>query len=129
MDTKPKILIIDDDQFLLDMYAIKFSQSDFEVTSVLGPEKALEKLNEGLNPSVILLDIMMPGMNGFELLQKINETGIAEKSVKIILSNRGEQADINKGKELGADGYIIKASTTPTEVISQVKTIMQSASK
>lgn len=120
----PKIMIIDDDQFLLDMYAIKFSQSQFEVATSLGSEPAFLKLKGGLQPDVILLDIMMPVMNGFEFLEKINTEHLAENAVKIILSNRGDQNDIQRGKELGASGYIVKASTTPAEVIAQVTTIM-----
>ena len=60
-----KILIVDDDSFLLDMYALKFSKSNFSVSTALGPESALEKLRDGLYPQVILLDIMMPVMDGF----------------------------------------------------------------
>jgi CheY-like chemotaxis protein len=66
-----KILIIDDDSFLLDMYALKFMKSNFSVSTALGPEKALEKLKEGFSPDIILLDIMMPVMDGFELLEKL----------------------------------------------------------
>lgn len=120
----PKIMIIDDDQFLLDMYAIKFGQSQFEVATSLGSESAVKKLQAGFTPDVILLDIMMPVMNGFEFLEKINTEHLAESAVKIILSNRGDQNDITRGKELGASGYIVKASTTPAEVIAQVTTIM-----
>jgi DNA-binding response OmpR family regulator len=120
----PKIMIIDDDQFLLDMYAIKFGQSQFEVATSLGSESAVKKLQAGFTPDVILLDIMMPVMNGFEFLEKINTEHLAESAVKIILSNRGDQNDIARGKELGASGYIVKASTTPAEVIAQVTTIM-----
>ena len=124
---QPKIIIIDDDQFLLDMYAIKFSQSQFEVATALGPELALQKLKGGFLPDVILLDIMMPVMSGFEFLEKINGEKIAESAVKIILSNRGDQGDVERGRQLGASGYIVKAATTPAEVIAQVTTIMNQA--
>jgi len=65
MEQRKKILIIDDDNFLIDMYSLKFSKSNFSVTSALGPEIALEKLREGLVPDIILLDIVMPVMDGF----------------------------------------------------------------
>jgi CheY-like chemotaxis protein len=121
---KRKILIVDDDNFLLDMYALKFSQNNFEVYTTLSGVQAIEKFKNGLKPDVILTDIIMPEMDGFELLQKINSMKLAPNSTKIILSNKSEQADIDKGKELGAEGYIVKANSTPLEVINQVINIL-----
>ncbi len=122
---KQKIFIIDDDNFLLDMYALKFSQSGFEVATALGPEEALKKLREGFSPDVALLDIVMPIMNGFELLETIHKENLAQQSIFIILSNRGQQSDIDRGNQLGAAGYIVKASTTPSEVITKVAEIVE----
>ncbi|MEI7688590.1 MAG: response regulator [Candidatus Nomurabacteria bacterium] len=124
MDQSKKILIIDDDSFLLDMYALKFTKSNFDVTAALGPEIALEKLHLGLKPDVILLDIVMPVMDGFELLEKMKEESLSQDSIKIILSNRGQASDIARGESLGAAGYIVKASSTPTEVLEKVKSII-----
>jgi len=121
---KRKILIIDDDAFLLDMYALKFNQNNFDVYTADMAQKALEKLKEGLDPDIILTDIIMPEMDGFELLEKINSEKLSENSVKIILSNRGQQSDIDRGNSLGAAGYIVKASSTPAEVIDQVVGIL-----
>jgi CheY-like chemotaxis protein len=124
MEPNKKILIVDDDSFLLDMYALKFSKSNFDVTASLGSEMALKKLREGFLPDVILLDVVMPVMDGFELLEKIKEENLSPNSVKIILSNRGQPSDITKGESLGTSGYIVKASSTPTEVIEKVKSII-----
>jgi two-component system, chemotaxis family, chemotaxis protein CheY len=121
---KRKILIVDDDTFLLDMYALKFSQNSFEVHTSTGGSQAIEKLQGGLKPDIILLDIIMPGMDGFEMLEKINTDKLSPDSTKIILSNKGQQADIDRGKELGVSGYIVKANSTPTEVIDQVIEIL-----
>lgn len=115
-----KILIVDDDKFLLDMYALKFSQSDFSVITALGSEDAMAKLKEGLSPDIILLDVVMPKMNGFELLEKIRKENLTDKAKIIILSNLGQDADIAKAKSLQADGYIIKSSVTPSEVMKKV---------
>ncbi|MFA6023590.1 MAG: response regulator [Candidatus Pacearchaeota archaeon] len=117
---KRKILIIDDDTFLLDMYALKFSQNSFEVHTAVSGLDALTKLKEGLSPDIILTDIIMPEMDGFEMLEEINKQKLSENSIKIILSNKGQQADIDQGIQLGAVGYIVKANSTPTEVIDQV---------
>ncbi len=124
METKKNLLIVDDDSFLLDMYAIKFGQSDFAVTTALGPELALEKLHSGYTPEVMLLDIVMPVMDGFELIEKMKEEGLAQNAIRIILSNRGQASDIARGESLGVSGYIVKASSTPGEVIEKVKSII-----
>jgi CheY-like chemotaxis protein len=119
-----KILIVDDDAFLIDMYALKFTQNNFIVSTAFNGKEAIEKLNAGFSPDIILLDIMMPEMDGFEMLEKINTENISPSSVKIILSNKGQQSDIDTGIKLGASGYIIKASNTPAEVVSQVNEIL-----
>ena len=120
-DTKQKILLIDDDKFLLDMYSTKFTEAGFDVIAVLSAVEALAKLKEGLEPSICLIDIIMPGMDGFQLLQEIKEKGVCnERTACIILSNLGQQEDVDRGLSLGADGYIIKASATPSEVVSKV---------
>jgi len=124
-----KILIVDDDSFLLDMYALKFNKSNFDVSTALGPEPALEKLRQGLVPEVILLDIMMPEMDGFELLEKIKEEKIAPNSIVIFLSNMGKPFDIARSEALGASGYIVKASSTPSEVIESVVKIISNTKK
>ena len=123
------ILIIDDDSFLLDMYALKFIKSNFNVTTALGSVPALEKLREGLNPEIILLDIMMPVMDGFELVEKMKEEKLAPNAIIIFLSNRGQQSDVARAEALGASGYIVKASCIPSEVIEKVVTIINKAKK
>lgn len=129
MDSKKKIFIIDDDSFLLDMYALKFNQSNFDVTTALGSEPALVKLREGFTPDVVLLDIVMPVMDGFELIEKIHEENLARGAILIVLSNRGQPSDIARGESLGAAGYIVKASSTPSEVIEKVNSIINSMHK
>ena len=122
---KYTILIIDDDKFLLDMYSIKFSQSDFSVETSLGSMEALGKLQDGLLPDVILTDVLMPAMDGFELIEEIKKKRLAGKSKIIILSNKGERSDIDRGVALGVDGYIVKASAIPSEVVEKVVEIME----
>lgn len=119
-----KILIIDDDSFLLDMYALKFKQSGFEVDTALGSVVALEKLRNGAVPDIMLLDLVMPVMDGFELLEKIKEENLVPTTIKVVFSNRGQASDVDRAKELGAVGYIVKASCTPSEVITKVLAFM-----
>lgn len=122
---KKKILIVDDDNFLLDMYALKFSQNNFEVHTAPNGVDALEKLRDKWCPDVLLMDIIMPGMNGFEALAKMNEEKLCPGCVKIVLSNKSEQKDMDEGRQLGAAGYIVKANFTPLEVIEQVTKILK----
>jgi|SRR3989338_1094869 len=122
---KRKILIIDDDSFLLDMYALKFSQNNFEVHTAMSGVQAIEKLKGGLAPDVMLVDIIMPEMDGFEMLTQINEKKLCPKCIKIILSNKSQQSDIDRGNSLGVMGYIVKANSTPVEVINQVINILK----
>lgn len=116
-----KVFIIDDDAFLLEMYALKFSQKGYDVESAPGTMEALEKLHGGLSPDVMLVDIVMPTMDGFEFLAKVKEEGLASEATIIVLSNLGQPEDIEKGLALGASGYIIKASATPSEVVEKVE--------
>ena len=126
---KRKIFIIDDDSFLLDMYALKFSQNNFEVYTARSGAQAIEKLKSELQPDVMLIDILMPEMDGFKMLEKINADKLSPNSVKIILSNKSQQSDIDQGNSLGVAGYIIKANSTPVEVINQVINILSEKAK
>ena len=118
---KKKIFIIDDDNFLLDMYVVKFKERGFDVSTSLDTKEALTKLREGLSPDIILLDIVMPGIDGLEFLEIVRKENLAGDSLKIILSNQWEESDIKKAKELGADDYIVKANVIPSEVLEKVE--------
>ena len=88
---KKKILIVDDDNFLLDMYALKFSQHNFEVHTAESGVQAIEKLKGGLVPEIILMDVIMPEMDGFEMLEHINKENLSPKYSKIIISNKSKE--------------------------------------
>src|SRR3989338_5372481 len=118
--TSYKILVVDDDTFLLDMYASKFSQKGFQITSSPGTLDALEKLRGGYVPDILLVDLVMPEMDGFAFLEQLQKDGLASKALIIVLSNLGQEEDILRAKKLGATGYIIKASATPSEVVGRV---------
>ena len=125
-NNKKHILIVDDDKFLLDMYAVKFSECGLNVETCHDAEEAIEKLREKKDIDAVLLDIIMPGADGFELMRRIKEEKLLpEDAVIIVLSNQGDDADIAKAKELGAAGYIVKASTIPSEVLEKVLKIME----
>jgi CheY-like chemotaxis protein len=124
-----RVFVIDDDVFLLDMYATKFTQREFQVTTASGTLEALDKLRGGLIPDVIVVDLVMPAMDGFEFLEVVKSEKLAAGSVIIILSNLGQQEDIDRGLSLGASGYIIKASATPSEVVEKVLEVLEKRAK
>ncbi len=119
-----KILIVDDDKFLLDMYALKFKEQQFETIVAFNAAEALEKIDKGLDPHICLVDIIMPGMNGFDLVAELRKRPSMAKATIVILSNLGQKEDIEKGLSVGADGYIVKASATPSEVVKKVLDIV-----
>jgi CheY-like chemotaxis protein len=99
---------------------MKFTKEGMKVNTIASPEEALEKFRGGLKQDILLLDVVMPGMDGIELLSKIREEKLAETSIIIILSNQGQQSDIDRAKALGIHGYIVKATTIPSEVLNEV---------
>ncbi|MCI0597788.1 response regulator [Candidatus Parcubacteria bacterium] len=120
-----KVYIVDDDRFLLDMYAIKFKNAGHEVVAFQGAEDTLAALRKETPPAAVLLDVVMPGMTGFEMLETVRKENIAPKTKYIILSNQGLDEDLDKAKELKADGYIIKALAIPSEVYAKTIAIIE----
>jgi CheY-like chemotaxis protein len=122
MDTnqKFKILLVDDDLFLLNMYSLKMSKAGFEVNSSQSTADALTKLKEGYVPDIMLLDIIMPGMDGIQLLEEVRKENLAPKATVVMLTNQSDTSDIERAKKSGIDGYIVKATTIPSEVITDV---------
>lgn len=122
---KLHIFLVDDDTFLLDMYAKKFRDEGYEVTVSARAEEALAKLRQGMDFDIILLDIVMPEISGLKILQAMREEGLAMDAAVIMLTNQGEQESIDVAKNYGADGYIVKATSVPSEVMNEVKTIYE----
>lgn len=115
------IYLVDDDRFLLDLYAVKFRNAGHDVNVFGGGEDLLIALRkkDAKAPDAILLDLIMPGIGGFEALETIRKENLAKNAKVIILSNQGQDSDIEKAKQLSADGYIIKASAIPSEVLTE----------
>lgn len=124
-EKKRKILLVDDDTFLLDMYALRFSQAGFIVETATTSDQVFEKIKEGFVPDILVLDVVMPTNDGFELIEKINQQNLLPKTLKVFLSNLGQEQDLARGDSLGADGYIIKANNTPSEVLEYVITLLE----
>ncbi len=121
-----KVLLVDDDQFLLDMYAIKFNKAGYEVKTADATATALKLVTDGYVPDVILSDIVMPGMDGLEFVATLRRDNIVPNTIIIMLTNQGSSDDIARAKKLQVDGYIVKATTIPSEVLTQVEKICAS---
>ncbi|MDC1205539.1 response regulator [Candidatus Pacebacteria bacterium] len=116
-----KLLLVDDDAFLRDMYAIKFEEAGHTVFVAKQSAEAISLLEGGEVFDVILMDMVMPGITGVELLEKIKKLDLARNTKCIVLSNQGEQSDIDSATSAGAVGYIIKAESIPSQVVSRVE--------
>lgn len=121
-----RICIIDDDPFLLDMYNLKFQQAGYDVVCFTDSSKALEAIRTDGNYDVVLLDLVMPRVDGFEVLRTIREENLCDEHVVIsVLSNQGQDKDISRAEEFGIDGYLIKANTLPSEVLEYVENLLK----
>ena len=122
-EEKIKILLIEDDRFLSEMYATKLTESGFIVETAFNGEEGLAKA-ENIKPKLVLLDIVLPKKDGFEVLAALKEKGFLKDMKIIALTNLGQKEEVEKGMSLGASDYIIKAHFTPTEVAAKVKKIL-----
>ena len=123
-----KVLLVDDDVFLRDMYATKFVECGHQVEAVDQGGKALSILAKEKDFDVVLVDMVMPGMTGVELIAKIEEEKLFNGATCIVLSNQGQQADIDEAMEAGAKSYIVKAEHLPSEVVEKVENILKDSS-
>ncbi|OGF61314.1 hypothetical protein A2662_00470 [Candidatus Giovannonibacteria bacterium RIFCSPHIGHO2_01_FULL_45_33] len=125
---KTKVLIVDDDEFLLEMYAMKFTEFGFQVDTAENGEEAVKKAKAD-PPDVILMDVVMPKMDGFDLLRNLKKENAAPDAVTLVLTNLGQKDDVEKGMKLGATDYIIKAHFTPSEVVKRVESLLARKNK
>lgn len=119
----PKILVIEDDVFLRELVVQKLSKEGFEAVEAAAGEVGITKAGEE-KPDCILLDLILPGMDGFEVLSALKKNPELSRIPVVILSNLGQKDDIDKGLKLGAVDYLIKAHFTPGEIVAKVKEIL-----
>ena len=119
-----KILLVDDDTFLRDMYATKFLECGHDVTPAIHASDALRILETVTDFDLMLVDMIMPGMTGVELLTELKNNMPQLTMKRIVLSNQGQDQDIEEATDAGAIGYIIKAQSVPSEVVKKVEEIM-----
>ncbi len=115
-----KILVVEDDKFLREMITRKLDKEGYEVVEAVDGEKGEEKI-KAEKPDMVLLDLILPGIDGFEVLERIKKDPSTSDIPVIILSNLGQKAEIEKGLKLGALDFLIKAHFTPAEIIEKIK--------
>ena len=123
MPDKIKVLLVEDDKFLSEMYVTKLSGSGFDVETAFDGEEALKKAKE-FRPNLVFLDIVLPKKDGFEVLAALKDGGFLPDMKVIALTNLGQKEEVAKGMSLGASDYIIKAHFTPTEVVAKAKKVL-----
>ncbi len=119
-----RILIVEDDRFLRELIVKKLSNEAYDVVEAVDGEQGLQKTKE-TKPDLILLDLILPGIDGFEVLARKKDDPTIAAIPVIVLSNLGQKEDVEKGLGLGAVDYLIKAHFTPGEIIEKVRNILK----
>jgi DNA-binding response OmpR family regulator len=119
-EVKGKILIIEDDRYISKMYQLKLSLEGYDVQVAENGKQGIDKVKE-MMPNVILLDILMPELDGFEVLKIVKSDDVTKDIPVLIMSNLGQEDHIQKGLQMGAIGYIVKSQFTPSKVVDKIK--------
>ena len=121
--TQFTIVLVEDDPFLAEIYVLRLEREGFKVIHARSGEEGLKNVLE-TKPSLVLLDLVLPKMDGFSVLKEIKANAATRAIPVVILTNLGEESDVAKGKKLGAADYFIKAHLTPSEVSQKVKQLL-----
>ena len=123
MAASHRLLLIEDDTFLAGMYVTKLTMENFQVDLANDGKSGLEKVKK-MKPDLILLDVLLPKMNGFDVLKSLKEDPTTRDIPVVLLTNLGQKSDVMKGLDLGAVDYLIKAHFMPSEVVAKIKAIL-----
>jgi len=118
------ILLVEDDPFLIDIYKTKLNESGYTIEVAKDGKEALLKMKE-LHPDLLILDIVIPNVDGWKVLKLIRKDKELSNVKIIILSNLGQKDEVEKAMKLGAERYLIKAHFTPSEVLQEVKKVLE----
>jgi len=119
-----KILLIEDDKFLRELIIQKLGKEGYDVIEAPEGETGLLKIKED-KPDLVLLDLILPGIDGFEVLSRMKKDTDTKSVPVIILSNLGQKDDVKKGMDLGADDYLVKAHFTPGEIVEKIRATLK----
>jgi len=123
---KVKVLIVDDDAFLSGIYATKLELDGFAVVSARDGDEGLKAALKEI-PDLILLDVLMPKLDGFEVLKRLKAEETTKHIPVIMLTNLGQKEDVEKGLQEGAADYLIKAHFVPAEAVAKIKKVLKMA--
>ena len=123
-DKKPKILLVEDDSMIVEMYKLRFEEEGFEVTVTEKGSEAIE-LAASLKPDIVLLDIILPEVDGFNILQSLKADGKTDKLPVLMLTNLAQESDRQRAITMGANDYFVKSQHTPSDVLQKVKEIIK----
>ena len=121
---KPRVLVVEDDTFLAGMYLTKFGLEGFTVELASDGREGVKKAKEW-KPDIMLLDLVLPVMDGFTVLETVRNDPDTKTIPVILLTNLGQKSDVERGMKLGASDYLIKAHFMPSEVIEKVKRFLK----
>ncbi|MFA6428861.1 MAG: response regulator [Candidatus Buchananbacteria bacterium] len=119
-----KILLVEDDQLIADMYQARLTEEGFKVFwTAIGSEGL--KIAATEQPDIVLLDVILPEMDGFTILNELKAKADTKNIPVVLLTNLGQDSDLTKGKQLGAQEYLVKASFTPTQIVEEIKKVLK----
>lgn len=122
-DSKVTVALIEDDPLIAEMYTTKFTKEGYDLQHAADGAAGIELVKK-LKPDIILLDIIMPKMDGFQVLQALREDPAFKNTPVVMLTNLGQEEDVQKGRALGATDYFIKTNFTPAAIVDKVKTLL-----
>lgn len=123
-DVKPTILLVEDDAALIDMYTVRIKEEGLPLLVASDGLTGLALAKEH-KPAAILLDVMLPKMDGFAVLQELKKEPSTASIPVLLLTNLAQHGDMEKGKQLGAEDYVIKSSLTPGQVVEKIKSLLK----
>ena len=123
---KTKVMMLDDERFLLEVYKSKFEKEGFEVSTYMRVDDALKALREGVTPDIILFDITIPDSgSGYEFIEAVHTEKLAPKALKIALTNEGREGARERMAEFGTDEHLLKVEYLPAELVTKVSELFK----
>lgn len=122
---KTVILIVEDDKFLRTLLDEKLKREGFFIVDAENGQEALVKMKEAPRPHLVLLDILLPIVDGFEVLRQMRDDSELKRIPVVVLSNLGQEEDIRRAKDLGAKDYLVKAYFTPGEIVEKIRAVIR----